>query len=105
MPYLGHTTEEIARRGREVYEREIRGKVEPEHRGRFLVLDVGSADYEIADEDLDASERLLKRRPDALLYGLRVGESAAYKIGGGLRTRRGSPLKHNGGHRHGRWRS
>ncbi len=81
MPYPGHTTEEIARRGREVYEHEVRREVEREHRGRFLVLDVESGDYEIADDDLDASERLLERRPDALLYGLRIGEGAAYRIG------------------------
>lgn len=82
MPYPGHTTEEIARRGRQIYERGIRPEVEREHRGRFLVLDVGSGDYEIAADDLDASERLLERRPDALLYGLRIGEGAAYRIGG-----------------------
>lgn len=77
MSYPGHTTEEIARRGRKVYEREV----EREHWGRFLALDVESGDYEIADDDLDASERLLERRPDALLYGLRIGEGAAYRIG------------------------
>ncbi len=81
MPYPGHTTEEIARRGREVYEREIRREVELDHRGRFLILDVESGDYEVADDDLEASERLLERRPDALLYGLRIGEGAAYRIG------------------------
>ena len=82
MPYPGYTTEEIARRGRHVYEREIQNEVEPEYRGCFLVLDVMSGDYEVADDDLKASERLLERRPDALLYGLRVGEGAAYRIGG-----------------------
>jgi hypothetical protein len=82
MPYPGHTTEEIARRGREIYERDIRRRVETAHRGRFLALDVRSGDYEISDDDLDASEKLLDRRPDALLYGLRVGEGAAYRIGG-----------------------
>jgi len=82
MPYPGHTTEEIARRGRELYGRELRGEVEPEHSGRFLVVDVGSGDYEVADKDLEASERLLKRRPEAKLYGLRIGEGAAYRIGG-----------------------
>jgi hypothetical protein len=86
MPYPGHTTEEIARRGREVYKRGIRHEVEGEHRGRFLVLDVESGDYEIADDDLEASERLLERRPDALLYGLRIGEGAAYRIGGRFGT-------------------
>ena len=74
-------TGEIAHRGREIYEREVRREVEPDNRGRFLVLDVESGDYEISDDDLDASERLLKRRPDALLYGFRIGEGAAYRIG------------------------
>lgn len=82
MPYPGHTTEEIARQGRELYERELRCEVEAEHAGRFLVVDVESGDYEVADEDLEASERLLERRPEAKLYGLRIGEGAAYRIGG-----------------------
>ena len=84
MPYPGHTTEEIARRGREIYERDIRREeVESVQRGRFLALDVRSGDYEIADDDLEASVKLLERRRDALLYDLRVGEGAAYRIGGG----------------------
>lgn len=82
MPYPGHTTEEIAQRGRELYERELRARVESAHRGRFLVLDVKSGDYEVSDEDLDASEHLLERRPDAMLYGVLIGEEAAYRIGG-----------------------
>lgn len=80
MPYPGHTTEEIARRGRKIYGRDIRRGVESAQRGRFLALDVRSGDYEIADDDLEASEKLLERRPDALLCGLRVGEGAAYRI-------------------------
>jgi hypothetical protein len=88
MPYPGHTTEEVARRGREIYARRIRREVEPEHEGRFLVVDVTTGDYEIADEDLEASERLLKRRPDALLYGQPIGEPGrpSARIGTGLRT-------------------
>ena len=74
MPYAGHSTEEVARRGREIYEREIQTKVEPEHTGRFLVVDIVSGDYEIAEEDLEASERLLARNPHAMLYGQPVGE-------------------------------
>jgi hypothetical protein len=73
MPYPGHTKEEIARRGREIYEREIRAEVESEHAGRFLVVDVITGDYEVAD-DLEASERLLDRNPGAMLYGQPVGE-------------------------------
>jgi hypothetical protein len=31
MPYPGHTTEEVARRGREIYEREIRAHRPRDH--------------------------------------------------------------------------
>ena len=80
MPYPGHTTEEIARRGQELYEQNVRRRVEPEHDGRFLVVDVESGDYEVAEDDLTASDRMLARRPDAMLYGLRVGRDYAYRL-------------------------
>lgn len=91
MPYPGHTTEEVARRGQEIYEREIRRKVEPGQVGRFLVVDIESGDYEVADDDLTASEGLLARRPGAMLYGLRVGRDYAYRLGGGFRARPAPP--------------
>jgi hypothetical protein len=79
-----YSAEEVARFGRELYERDIRPEVEPEHTGCFLVVDVVSGDYEVADEDLDASERLLERRPDAMLYGqpIGMGSMASARIGG-----------------------
>lgn len=82
IPYPGLTTEEVARRGQELYERNIRHKVEPEQIGRFLVVDIESGDYEVADDDLSASDRMLARKPDARLYGLRVGRDYAYRLGG-----------------------
>ena len=82
MPYPGLTTEELARRGQELYERNIRQKVEPEQIGRFLVVDIESGDYEVADDELSASDRMLARRPHAKLYGLLVGRDHAYRLGG-----------------------
>jgi hypothetical protein len=83
MPYPGLTTAEVAQRGRDLYEREIRPKVETSHQGEFLVLDIATGDYEIAEDDLTASDRLLARHPDAILYGLRIGQQAAYRLGHG----------------------
>lgn len=84
MPYPGHTTEEVARLGREIYERDIRAEVESEHTGRFIVVDVKSGDYEVADDDLTASDRMVERRPEAMLYGQPVGETGlpSARIGG-----------------------
>ncbi len=82
MPNSGHTSDEVARRGEELYERSVRALVEPENDGRFLALDVESGDYELADEALAASRRLRERRPGAVAYLVRVGRSAAFRIGG-----------------------
>lgn len=57
-----HDTEEVTRRGGEVYERIVRPKVAGEaggaKDGRFVALDVESGDYEVADEALSATVRL-----------------------------------------------
>ena len=74
------TAEEIAERGEAIYERDLRPLVEEAHRNRFLVLDIDSGDYEIDDDDLKASDRLLLRRPHGLSYGLRIGHRTAYKL-------------------------
>lgn len=81
MPQRQLTTAEIARRGREIYEREIRPRVAVDHAGQFLVVDIVSHEYEIAANDLTASDRALAKNPAAVLYGCRIGEPAAYRLG------------------------
>lgn len=75
------TADVIASRGEELYQRNIRAKVEAAHKGRFLAVDIETGDYAIADEDLEATDRLLLKHPNALVYGLRIGFPAAYQIG------------------------
>jgi hypothetical protein len=74
--------EEVARLGEAIYERDIRPKVEPGNVGRFLVMDVVTGEYEIADDDMTASHRIFDRHPDGVLYGIRIGYPAAFRIGG-----------------------
>lgn len=81
MPHSGYTKEEIVRLGREIYEREIREEVEPEHEGEFVVVDVATGSYEVAADGITAARRIRERNPEALLCFLRVGHAAAYRIG------------------------
>lgn len=81
------TREEIAARGQEIYEAEIRAKVEGPFKGQYLVLDIETGDYEIDPDDLIATKRALAKRPDAVLYGLRIGYPAAYRLGGFSKVR------------------
>lgn len=78
-----YTAQEIARRGKELYERRIRASVEPEHEGRFLVVDVESGGYALADDELEAFALAREEHPEGVLYLLRVGHRAAHRIGVG----------------------
>jgi hypothetical protein len=84
MAVRQYTNDEIGRIGMEIYRRDIRDKVMPQHKGKFLFLDIESGDYEIDDDDSRAEEILRARRPDGVLLGLRVGYKSAYTLAGSL---------------------
>lgn len=72
--------EEIARRGKEIYEREIKDKVLG-CKGQLVSVDVLSGDYEVGPDPISNMDKLRKRRPDAVIFGLRVGYQTAYTTG------------------------
>ncbi len=84
MPYANYTPQEVAARGEAIYLRQIRDKLNPKHKGEFVVIDIETGEYEINADDVAATKRLLTNYPDAVIYGLRVGFSTAYRIGGGF---------------------
>jgi hypothetical protein len=89
MPQVQYSPAEIARIGEEKYHREIRDKVLPQHRGKFLTLDILSGDYEIDQDDLSGEKRLRTRHPDGVFYGVRIGYTSAYAVGGALEEEKG----------------
>jgi hypothetical protein len=82
MSHTQYTIDEIGRIGEQIYRRDIRDQVMPQHKGKFLVLDIASGDYEVDEDDLRAEERLRARRPHGVFYGLRVGYQTAYTLAG-----------------------
>lgn len=81
MPYLNYTPSEVELQGESIYKRQIRDKVELKHKGKFLVIDIETGEYEIDADDLVATKRLLVKYPNAVIYGLRIGFPTAYRIG------------------------
>ena len=82
MSHPRYTTDEIVRGGQALYEERIRAKVEASHKGKFLVLDIETGEYEIDANELAALKRAKAKNPGAALYILRVGYSTAYRLGG-----------------------
>jgi hypothetical protein len=73
--------EEFARRGDEIYDREIRPIVEPGNVGKIVAIDIDTGAYELGENELEASDRLLARCPDAQIWFVRVGFPAVHRIG------------------------
>ena len=76
---------EITTLGEAIYREQIQPRVGSVEKGKFVVEDVETGDYEVDADDAAATRRLLKRRPDAVTYWVRVGYRAAYRHVGGLR--------------------
>jgi len=81
MPQLTISREEFVRRGKDYYGRFLRDKLEPEHKGKFLALDIETGEYEMDADEMAAIHRARARMPDAVFYILRVGYPAAHRLG------------------------
>ncbi len=66
-------------RGREIYEQRVLPALEPGEKGKFVVIDTATAEYEIDRLHADAIARLLRRCPGASVYTARVGYPVPYQ--------------------------
>lgn len=76
-----YSQEEFARRGDEIYERDLRPRLEPNQNGKFVLIDIETGDYEVDADEVAASDRLLARHPDAQVWMRQVGSRYAYRFG------------------------
>lgn len=79
---------EISRKGRMLYEQDLRQRVETEENvGKIIVFDVGTGSFEIDIDGIQANKLLRERFPDAdpyNLFAMRIGYNAVFAIGSTL---------------------
>ena len=76
-----YSKEEHARRGNEIYQRQVRPRVERGNKGKIVAIDIETGAFELAEDTLTASERLLTRYPDAQTWFVRIGYRAVHRFG------------------------
>ncbi len=85
---MGHSRfhgDEIARQGQEIYDRDVRARVETEENiGKILALDIETGEYEIDDDPIAAADRIFARHPGAAIFGAKIGYNAVNALGGAL---------------------
>ena len=80
--------EDVVAIGRAIYKDKIlKALDEKADKGKLVVIDVNSGDYEIADgvypdDDLAVEDRMRSRYPDAVTWAERIGYPAVYFIVG-----------------------
>jgi hypothetical protein len=68
-----YSKEEFARRGEEIFERDIRAQLEGVPRNHFVAIDIETGAFEVDEDEMAASNRLLARNPQAQTWLRRAG--------------------------------
>ena len=76
-----YSKEEFAQRGDQIYESQIRQKVEEGNHGKIVAINIETGAFEVADEILTATDRLFGRLPDAQPWIVRIGHRAVHRFG------------------------
>ncbi len=70
MQHLRESAEDTARRGDEIYEQQVRAKVEAGNQRKIVPIDTETGRYAVGDTALAASKRLLSQYPLPLPLGV-----------------------------------
>jgi hypothetical protein len=77
-----YSKEEFARRGEEIFEREIQTQVAGRDKSDFVLIDIETGTFEVDADELAAATRLRARVPGAQIWGRRVGSRYSRRFGG-----------------------
>ena len=76
-----YSKEEFARRGQEIYDRDVRPTLRPEDDYKYVAIDIETEEFEMDPDDYTASKRLRDRIPDSQTWMMQVGQRAAHRMG------------------------
>lgn len=81
-------TDALSESGQRLYDKRLRGLLEPEHNNEFVAIEPETEAYFLGLTGLAALRAGREALPDKLFYLLRIGSDAAYRVGGyGARRR------------------
>ncbi len=78
-----YSKEEFARRGDQIYERDIRPQVEADNKGKIVAIDIETGAWEMDTDEIATCARLEARYPNSQLWLVRVGSRYVRRFGAG----------------------
>ena len=78
---VSETTEDVVRRATQLYEAELREKLERTNMNDFVAIEPDSGEYFLGKTLSEAIQAARSAHPNRLAFAMRVGHSAAVHIG------------------------
>ena len=72
---------EIAQAGKRIYGSKVVWRLAESDKGKMVVIDVDSGDYEVAATEEKAADSLLSRRPDACTWAVEFQGRPTFRMG------------------------
>ena len=79
MEGVRKTLEQIDR-AKQRYKNELARKLEPEHRGNIVAIELGTNDYFVGEDEIEASDKARAAGHAGALFFLRVGSPYAHRL-------------------------
>jgi hypothetical protein len=76
-----YSKEEVAQRGHQLYDAQIRAQVETDNHGKIVAIDLATGDFDVAEDSLTSAKKLLLRKPNAQVFCIRIGHRAVHRLG------------------------
>jgi len=84
-PKVLDTPDKIAEEGQRLYDERHRTRLEQEHRGQFVAIDVTTGNAYLAKFPEEAIEEARKQAPNGVFHLIRIGAPGAFKVSYGSR--------------------
>jgi hypothetical protein len=73
-------TAELINRAKQNYKDQLAVKLEPEHTGDIVAIELETGDYFVGEDEIEAADRARLAGHEGLLYFLRVGSSFTHRL-------------------------
>lgn len=68
------SSEQIGQLGLDIYDKQVKPKLTPQDRGKWLAIDVSTAEYYIGKDAIEAAKKARATSPDAPLFIVKIGD-------------------------------
>ncbi|MEW6680156.1 MAG: hypothetical protein AB1297_03905 [bacterium] len=72
---------ERIKKANQLYESQLREKIEKDHRGEIVAIEIVSGDFFLGRNEIEAYEKGIKKYPDKTFVYKRVGYKATHFVG------------------------